>query len=98
MCMRFRLTILAVALSVGCGHPTTEAQQKLPAALIVLPGAHNVRQSSQYAGTVTYDVIEPYPADAAIGAIRQGTTTCHQASRRNENRNLITAAPKEVCP
>src|SRR5215217_5545612 len=67
--MQRRLLLLAPILFAACSSTVWQTPPPLPAALIVLPQAKELRHTNEYEGTVSYTVDEEYPADKAIATI-----------------------------
>lgn len=79
--------VFMVTCSRARGTLAQGAEQTLPDALVVLPGAYAVRTSTVDAGGVTYQLEERYPANGAIEAIRNQLT---RAGWHRRDQNLFS--------
>ncbi len=62
--------LASLVLMIGCTQPQVSQAPEFAPALIVFPGATNVKRTDENAGVVVYDLNEPYPAPNTIAALR----------------------------
>ncbi len=79
--MKILLLCFAQLFFLSCRSP--EQIPTTPRGLIILDGARNIKQHSDYAGVVEYDVLAPFPATATIETLtsrlkRQGWTPINE--------------------
>src|SRR5436309_15751200 len=70
-----RLAAAWLFAALGCARGQAPPGASVPQELTPLPSASGVHYTSQYDGTVSYKLNEPYPADAAISALRKRLET-----------------------
>lgn len=65
----FTMCAMCVGISVCSERGRPSKPPTVPDALIVLPGAIDIKYSEEYDGVVRYRLREPFPADSVIAAV-----------------------------
>lgn len=68
------MILWVVGVAVGCSGRQPTSTEAPPPGLIVLPGAQNIRHSSDYQGVLQYDVEVPFPAEHVVRSVSDSLT------------------------